>query len=41
MKAAPLNLLGLGLYGVRFVLTRRVYAVNPLRVVSPLMARAG
>jgi len=36
----PGILLGLGLYCVSFVLTVRVYAVNPLSVVSPFMAGA-
>lgn len=31
---------GLALYGISFVLTARVYAVNALSVISPLMAGA-
>lgn len=36
----PGILSGLTLYGVSFVLTVRVYAVNALSVISPLMAGA-
>jgi multidrug transporter EmrE-like cation transporter len=36
----PGILFGLALYGVSFVLTVRVYAVNALSVISPLMAGA-
>lgn len=31
---------GLAVYGISFVLTARVYAVNALSVISPLMAGA-
>jgi multidrug transporter EmrE-like cation transporter len=37
---SPAILLGLGLYGLSFVLTVRVYADYPLSIISPLMAGA-
>lgn len=37
---SPGILSGLTLYGISFVLTVRVYAVNALSVISPLMAGA-
>jgi multidrug transporter EmrE-like cation transporter len=36
----PFILIGLGLYGLSFVLTVRIYAYYPLGVISPLMAGA-
>ena len=37
---SPAILIGLGLYGLSFVLTVRVYADYPLSIISPLMAGA-
>ena len=37
---SPLILLGLGLYGLSFILTVRIYALFPLGIVSPLMTGA-
>lgn len=37
---SPAIIIGLGLYGLSFILTIRIYAEYPLSVISPLMAGA-
>jgi multidrug transporter EmrE-like cation transporter len=37
---SPAIIIGLGLYGLSFILTIRIYANYPLSVISPIMAGA-